>query len=64
MGLSEISRRRFLVTAGAEVGVSALRPQSFYGASAALLLQFDTQADYTLTVATNQWSTTRRTSGP
>jgi hypothetical protein len=29
MVLAEISRRRFLVTAGAVAGVSALRPHSF-----------------------------------
>ncbi len=33
MVLAEISRRKCLVTAGAVVGVSVVRPQSFYGAS-------------------------------
>ena len=52
MGVAKISRRKFLVTAGAVAGVSALRPQSFYGASPSLLVQSETPADYTLTIAT------------
>jgi FtsP/CotA-like multicopper oxidase with cupredoxin domain len=52
MVLAEISRRKFLVTAGAVAGVSALRPLSFCGASPSLLAQPDTPADYTLTIAT------------
>jgi hypothetical protein len=41
MALAEISRRKFLVTAGAVAGVSALRPLSFYGASPSVLAQPD-----------------------
>ena len=52
MVLAEISRRKFLVTAGAVAGVSALRPLSFYGASPSLLVQSETPADYSLTIAT------------
>ena len=52
MVLAEISRRKFLLTAGAVAGVSVVRPQSFYGASPSVLAQPDTPADYTLTIAT------------
>jgi FtsP/CotA-like multicopper oxidase with cupredoxin domain len=52
MGVAKISRRKFLVTAGAVAGVSALRPLSFYGGSPSLLVQSETPADYTLTIAT------------
>lgn len=52
MGLAEISRRKFLVTAGVVAGVSALRPQELYGIPPSLLAQSETPADYTLTIAT------------
>jgi len=52
MGLAEISRRKFLVTASAVAGVSALRPPALYGVPPSLLAQSETPADYTLTIAT------------
>ncbi|WP_254062375.1 multicopper oxidase domain-containing protein, partial [Acidobacterium sp. S8] len=52
MGLTQISRRKFLVTAGAVAGVSALRPQALYGVPPSLPAQSETPADYTLTIAT------------
>ncbi|WP_433964146.1 multicopper oxidase domain-containing protein [Tunturiibacter gelidiferens] len=50
--MAEISRRRFLVTAGAVAGVSVVRPQSLYGSSPSPLAQPDMPADYTLNIAT------------
>jgi hypothetical protein len=38
MGLAEISRRKFVVTAGAVAGVSPLRPQALYGVPTSLLV--------------------------
>ena len=52
MGLAEISRRKFLVTASAVAGVSALRPQALYGVPPSLLAQSEKPADYNLSVAT------------
>jgi FtsP/CotA-like multicopper oxidase with cupredoxin domain len=52
MALAEISRRKFLVTAGAVAGVSALRPLSFYGASPSVLAQPDYASRLHSTIAT------------
>jgi hypothetical protein len=42
MGLVEISRRKFVVTAGAVSGVSPLRPQALYGVPTSLLVPSET----------------------